>query len=410
MQTNQVVMFFLALVCAFALAACEPETPTGPGPRAWIDAPLDGETLEPGTLIVISHSTNYIPPSGSPGSLLVNRAGITEINLYVNGAIVRTDLNPNPEQPGLVRMEQPWSASSPGDYVLVVRAKNKDGMANLSLPVRVRISAAVARGTFVPSTRTPTATTTPTSVRAAPATFTKPASTPPTAVLTASPTNSPIPASATPTLQTPIPQATAAPQVEFFADAQTLIAGQCTSLHWRTQFVQAVFLNNDPVTGNEDRPVCPPSSTAYTLRVNHAGGTITRQITLQVSAPPNTATRTATPTRTTTPTRTRTPTPIQPPTAPSNLHIVGTRKCSAPDQIKIGWNDNSNNETGYRVWRRFRYPDTAWETIATLGAGVTQYTDSSGLTVTRNVEYGVEAYNSGGASTRPTLYVSGCPF
>lgn len=401
MQTNQVVMCFLALVCAFALVACEPETPTGPGPRAWIDAPLDGETIEPGTLIVISHSTNYIPPSGSPGSLSVNRAGITEINLYVNGAIVRTDLNPNPEQPGLVRMEQPWSASSPGDYVLVVRAKNRDGMANLSLPVRVRISAAVARNTAVPGTRTPTAMPTSTLVRAATATVTRLASVSPTSTSTASLTRSPILPSATPT---PIPQATAAPQVEFFADTQTLIAGQCTNLHWRTQFVQSVFLNNDPVTGNEDRQVCPPSSIVYTLRVNHAGGTITRQITLQVSAPLNTATRTATATRT------RTSTPIQPPAAPTNLHIVGTRKCSAPDQIKIGWNDNSNNEAGYRVWRRFRTPDTVWETIVTLGAGVTQYTDSSGLTVTRNVEYGVEAYNSGGASARPTLYVSGCPF
>ena len=301
-------------------------------------------------------------------------------------------------------MEQPWSASSPGDYVLVVRAKNRDGMANLSLPVRVRISAAVARNTAVPGTRTPTATTTPPLVRAATATFTKPASTPPTSMPTATLTRSPIPPSTTPTLQSPVPQSTAAPQVEFFADAQTLIAGQCTNLHWRTQFVQAVFLNNDPVTGNEDRQACPSSSTTYTLRVNHAGGTITRQITLQVSAPPNTATRTATATRT------RTSTPIQPPAAPTNLHIVGTRKCSAPDQIKIAWNDNSNNEAGYRVWRRFRTPDTVWETIATLGAGVTQYTDSSGLTVTRNVEYGVEAYNSGGASARPTLYVSGCPF
>ncbi len=96
---------------------------------------------------------------------------------------------------------------------------------------------------------------------------------------------------ATPTPTSPPPS----PQVQFWADNTNLGAGQCTGLHWRTQSVQAVYMNGEPVTGNEDRQVCPSVSTTYSLRVDHAGGTLTRQVGVQV------ATRT--------PTRTRTPTP-----------------------------------------------------------------------------------------------------
>ena len=60
----------------------------------------------------------------------------------------------------------------------------------------------------------------------------------------------------------------------------------------------------------------------------------------------------------------------------------------------------ADNETGFRVYR-----DGAL--IATLGANVASYMDSApprGAVHT----YGVEAYNSAGASSRPTLREAGC--
>ncbi|HEX7681483.1 MAG TPA: hypothetical protein VF713_25380 [Thermoanaerobaculia bacterium] len=58
------------------------------------------------------------------------------------------------------------------------------------------------------------------------------------------------------------------------------------------------------------------------------------------------------------------------PAPPSGLSAVALSSTSA----RISWTDNSNNETGFIV---IKWNGSAWVPIATLGANVTSYTDSS---------------------------------
>jgi Zn-dependent metalloprotease len=105
---------------------------------------------------------------------------------------------------------------------------------------------------------------------------------------------------------------------------------------------------------------------------------------------------TATPT--VTPTHTYTPKPSLP-AAPGKL-VISERVCDGQEySVTLGWVDNAKNEDGYRVYR-------GKELIATLKPNATSFTDKppgSGP-----YTYGVEAFNSAGASQRPTVYEEGC--
>jgi len=113
----------------------------------------------------------------------------------------------------------------------------------------------------VPWTPTRTPTGTPT------ATFTPmPTDTPsPTAMPTATPAPSPT-ATSTAT-STPLPS-----QIQFYAERSSLVAGECTRLHWHVEEVQAVYLNGSGVAGQGTQRVCPKQATAYNLRVIHRDG------------------------------------------------------------------------------------------------------------------------------------------
>ncbi len=108
-------------------------------------------------------------------------------------------------------------------------------------------------------------------------------------------TVTPVPPTATPT-----PTATAtlipASQISFSLDADTVEAGNCTTLRWQVENILAVYLNDVGVTGSENRQVCPEQTTTYRLRVVHASGEETRTLTLNVLPAAATATATRTPT------------------------------------------------------------------------------------------------------------------
>jgi heat shock protein HslJ/uncharacterized protein YraI len=79
-----------------------------------------------------------------------------------------------------------------------------------------------------------------------------------------------------PPTATPIPTAAPAPvpQMAFWADQTTIDQGQCTTLRWQVDGVQAVWVYPDganykdyPVTGEGSRQVCPPATTTYYMRV-----------------------------------------------------------------------------------------------------------------------------------------------
>jgi hypothetical protein len=80
------------------------------------------------------------------------------------------------------------------------------------------------------------------------------------------------------------------------------------------------------------------------------------------------------------------------PNPPSNLTATAVSKT----QINLTWTDNSTNETGFKI-QRSSNGGSSWTQIATVGPGITSYSDTS---VRRNTtyEYRVAAYNGAGTS------------
>lgn len=123
-------------------------------------------------------------------------------------------------------------------------------------------------------------------------------------------TNTPTPAPTSTATATPSPTSTPTSgpaSIEFWADRTEIPAGQCLQLGWRVRNVQAVYLNDQGVIGEEVRQVCPTSDTTYVLRVVTATGEEYRRIDVRVL--PATPTPSATPTPT--------PAASRPPAAPT---------------------------------------------------------------------------------------------
>ncbi len=92
------------------------------------------------------------------------------------------------------------------------------------------------------------------------------------------------------------------------------------------------------------------------------------------------------------------------PAAPTEIRY--SYACSSPTQVTITltWTDSGGNETGYHVYRNGNL-------IANLPANSTTYTDNTSRTAGSTFSYGVEAFNSFGASSRTTtesFNLSGC--
>ncbi len=91
----------------------------------------------------------------------------------------------------------------------------------------------------------------------------------------------------------------------------------------------------------------------------------------------------------------------QPPQAPSNLQV----STLSSTQIQLNWQDNSNNEQGFKIERRTNLPIVItyaigvndFVQIAIVSANINTYTDS-GLSSNTLYEYRVRAYNSAGNS------------
>jgi heat shock protein HslJ/uncharacterized protein YraI len=130
---------------------------------------------------------------------------------------------------------------------------------------------------------------------------------PPTTAPTAVPP-APVPTAVPPTAA-PVPTATPAPQLSFWADRTSINQGECTTLRWSVENVQAVWVypqgqdfNQFPRTGQGTEVVCPTTTTTYEMRVLlRDGSTVFRQLTIAVAALALTAT------------------PVPPPPAPDPL-------------------------------------------------------------------------------------------
>lgn len=123
MKNKILISLHLAAILIF-VAGCTLPTGGGPGPRVWIDTPLDGDILAFAPLVVKSHVSS--------------EGGTASAALLVNGVQVRVDTPTNPSDP-LTSFAQVWEPTSPGDYGLEVVATDSDGNTGRAL-VRVRIS------------------------------------------------------------------------------------------------------------------------------------------------------------------------------------------------------------------------------------------------------------------------------
>ena len=145
-----------------------------------------------------------------------------------------------------------------------------------------------------------------------------------------------------PPTPTPLPQATALPpaatpaaEISFWADRTNINQGQCATLNWSVQNVQAVWVyprgepySRFPRTGQGSEVVCPPVTTTYEMRVRmRDGSTIFREVTINVIAPAPTVP----PAPTAPPPPTATPAPAPDPLAGTRWEVVNYNNGSAID-------------------------------------------------------------------------------
>ena len=90
------------------------------------------------------------------------------------------------------------------------------------------------------------------------------------------------------------------------------------------------------------------------------------------------------------------------PAPPSNLAAT----VFSSSQIALTWNDNSDNESGFRVERSLN--GNSFSSIATLPAGTVTYTDS-GLTASTEYYYRIAAFNAAGSSLSDTVNATTFP-
>jgi hypothetical protein len=283
----QKLLFLLPLLGVMGgVVSCTEEVATGP--RVWIDFPRDKSVGPVGTPVaVVSHA--YAPE------------GIAEMLLSVNGEAYRRD---PPQESGATFSEvsQEWLPQEAGVYTLQVQVYDTTGAASVTDSVTVKVvgqpdltptstsTGAVEPTDTPPSTGTPTATTeltdtplptdTPTAT-IAPSVTPPPTDTPTPTITPERPTDTPIPPTDTPTTIPPV-------EVNFWADRDSLTAGECTVLHWDVEHATAVYLNSAGVVGHGTQQVCPTSTTTYNLHVEAPGGNVDRSVTINVSAPVDT--------------------------------------------------------------------------------------------------------------------------
>lgn len=98
--------------------------------------------------------------------------------------------------------------------------------------------------------------------------------------------SAPVNAEPIPTPESP-PTASApgGPNISFNADRTSFNAGECTTLRWNVENVQAVYLNGEGVAGNDSRSVCPGSTNTYKLTIQTGSESLERSLTITVNQP-----------------------------------------------------------------------------------------------------------------------------
>ena len=122
MKTKWLLSLFLILLAA----SCTPSTQAAPSAEdrrlyTWIDAPLDGSHMPPGTYEIVAHAN-------AP-------AGIAAVDLFINDQQV-AEFTSGQAVAYMTTVRQPWDAEQPGIYQ--IRARSKTQPATLAPAMRSR--------------------------------------------------------------------------------------------------------------------------------------------------------------------------------------------------------------------------------------------------------------------------------
>lgn len=113
MKTNRIFITLVILLSLFS--ACSPKVRddvSSAGPQSWIDAPLDGMTLELVPYEIVFHITDDV--SASAGELTIN------------GSVVAALDNPQPGT-NMATIRYLWTPPGPGMYTIQTRASSSSG-------------------------------------------------------------------------------------------------------------------------------------------------------------------------------------------------------------------------------------------------------------------------------------------
>jgi hypothetical protein len=98
--------------CNLKLMPAQPVALSAVGPRAWIDAPLDGMRLPLEPYEIVFHITDPV--------------SVAQGELSINGAVQAVLPNPDPSQ-NLATLRYEWDPQAPGKYTIRARGQNGSG-------------------------------------------------------------------------------------------------------------------------------------------------------------------------------------------------------------------------------------------------------------------------------------------
>ncbi|MBN2556513.1 MAG: hypothetical protein JXA97_11285 [Anaerolineales bacterium] len=336
---------FLILFLASSLSACNRPTTlslTGlaTGPKAWIDAPLDGSELPLAPYEIVFHVSDS--------------DGMRAVQLVANGDVLHT--SDRGGESGINTFRQRWNPPGPGEYELRARVQNRDGQWSPDAVAEVVVVVPALESDAV---ETGSAAITPT-----------PAATP-----TFTPTPTPGPSSED---EEPTAELTRNAHCRYGPSGDYAIMTSALS-GW--------------IVPLEGQPEARHSGWWYVLLPEYGVRCWIGESSLDIRGETSSLPIILAPTL-------ATPTPTTPPipAAPSNVHKASLT--CGPLSLTLAWNDNSNNETGFRVFRNNVL-------IAIVPANSTSYTDNT-IGLGADYTFAVEAFNDYGSSARASQFIVGC--
>lgn len=329
-------------------------------------------------------------------SLSSDPQGIQQVELLVDGAVVRTNVSPMSGSTPQFQLVQTWNANQLGNHVLKVRATNARGQA---------AEAAISINVVGQNGATPGAT--------AQATLQPPATLPPATLppVTQAPGGSgqnntgPVACSADFVADVTIPDGTAVPAGGAFVKTWRVRNSGCAwdagfSMVWtageQMGAASPSLIPVAPTGATIDLSlamVAPATAGAHTSewRLRAADGSLfgpKLTVMINVSAPPDVTPPPADPT---VPPPPPPPPPPEAPAAPSNFQANGTGTT-----IHLSWTDNSTNEAGFRIFKAGD-PAPVVTVPPHIGSGAMAY-DWTERPCNLSATYYVKAFNDGGES------------